>query len=229
MMRPMPFWDRWRAASSIVSPAPISSAVCSLRSVKICRARLTAAKATDTGLSPIAVSVRTCLAVLKACWNRRCQQFAGAPGFPGGLERAFHLAEDLRLAEHQRVQAAGDRQQVLDDLASCVRIQVRRDIFDRQAVEPGEPFAGQFLCIVFDIAVHLGAVAGRQDHPLADAGQIGQAAQRRDNDIGAERHPLADVYRRGGVVETDGEQGHSVQNNSILNWKFCDIKGLNAS
>ena len=34
-------------------------------SAKIWRARVTAAKATDTGLSPMAVSVRTCFAVLK--------------------------------------------------------------------------------------------------------------------------------------------------------------------
>jgi len=41
------------------------------RSEKIWRARLTAAKATDTGLEPIAVSVRTVLATEKVCWNSR--------------------------------------------------------------------------------------------------------------------------------------------------------------
>src|SRR5690606_40390718 len=59
------------STSAMVSPAPISSAVLALRSEKICRARLTAAKATETGLEPMAVSVRTCLAVLKVLWNRR--------------------------------------------------------------------------------------------------------------------------------------------------------------
>ena len=66
-MRPMPWLCRWRAASSIVSPAPINNAVLRLKSPKICLARLTAANATDTGLAPIAVSVRTCLATEKAC------------------------------------------------------------------------------------------------------------------------------------------------------------------
>jgi hypothetical protein len=42
-------------------------AVCLDRSLKICRARLTAAKATETGLLPMAVSVRTCLATEKVC------------------------------------------------------------------------------------------------------------------------------------------------------------------
>jgi hypothetical protein len=55
----------------VVSPAPISSAVLSPSSPKIWRARLTAANATDTGLDPISVSVRTCLATEKVCWNRR--------------------------------------------------------------------------------------------------------------------------------------------------------------
>ena len=69
MMRPMPCWDKCRAASSMVSPAPISKAVCSLSLSKICCASCTAAKATDTGLEPMAVSVRTFLAAVKVCWN----------------------------------------------------------------------------------------------------------------------------------------------------------------
>jgi hypothetical protein len=59
----------------MVSPAPIKSAVCWERSLKIWRARLTAAKATETGLLPIAVSVRTVLATEKACWKRRPSSF----------------------------------------------------------------------------------------------------------------------------------------------------------
>ncbi|MNW05454.1 hypothetical protein D3C71_2017040 [compost metagenome] len=55
----------------MVSPAPISNAWLRCRSLKICLARLTAANATDTGFSPIAVSVRTCLAALKVAWNKR--------------------------------------------------------------------------------------------------------------------------------------------------------------
>ncbi|MNO01630.1 hypothetical protein D3C81_2218270 [compost metagenome] len=55
----------------MVSPAPISSAWLRLRSLKICLARLTAAKATETGFSPIAVSVRMVFAALKVAWNSR--------------------------------------------------------------------------------------------------------------------------------------------------------------
>ncbi|MCY1287674.1 hypothetical protein D9M70_366740 [compost metagenome] len=70
-MRFTPCSCRWRATRVMVSPAPISSAWLRVRSAKICRARLTAAKATDTGFSPMAVSVRMVLAVLKVAWNSR--------------------------------------------------------------------------------------------------------------------------------------------------------------
>ncbi|MCY1178184.1 hypothetical protein D9M73_185240 [compost metagenome] len=70
-MRFTPCSCRWRATRVMVSPAPISRAWLRPRSAKICLARLTAANATETGFSPMAVSVRTCLAALKVAWNRR--------------------------------------------------------------------------------------------------------------------------------------------------------------
>ena len=60
-----PAWNKWRATNSMVSPAPTSSAVLSFISEKICCAIRTAAKATDTGFSPIEVSVRTRFAIEK--------------------------------------------------------------------------------------------------------------------------------------------------------------------
>ena len=55
----------------MVSPAPTSSTLVWERSEKIRRPRLTAAKATDTALAPISVSVRTRLATEKDFWNSR--------------------------------------------------------------------------------------------------------------------------------------------------------------
>ncbi len=54
--------ERWRATSSMVSPAPTSNTVTLESDSKICRARVQAAKATETALAPISVSVRTRLA-----------------------------------------------------------------------------------------------------------------------------------------------------------------------
>ena len=62
---------KWRAASSHISPAPISSTVLSSRVPKILRASSTAAKETETALLAISVSVRTRLATEKALCNRR--------------------------------------------------------------------------------------------------------------------------------------------------------------
>ena len=58
----MPLRFRCFATSSIVMPAPIRSAVCEPNPAKNWFARLTAAYATETGLLPISVSVRTFLA-----------------------------------------------------------------------------------------------------------------------------------------------------------------------
>ncbi len=71
IMRPI-FWAcRWRAVSSIISPAPTSSAVCRSKPAKMRRASWMPAEATETALAPIAVSLRTCLATENVVWNSR--------------------------------------------------------------------------------------------------------------------------------------------------------------
>ena len=79
---PTPLACKCCNASSMVSPAPISSAVCSFRSPNICRASDTAANATETGLAPTSVSVRTCLATLKADWKSRVRSRPTVPDSP---------------------------------------------------------------------------------------------------------------------------------------------------
>ena len=63
----------------MVSPAPISSTVESGRLAKEFCARRTAVDATDTGLTPIRVSVRARLATAKVCWNSRSRRLPKAP------------------------------------------------------------------------------------------------------------------------------------------------------
>ncbi|MNI56464.1 hypothetical protein D3C73_1114700 [compost metagenome] len=70
---------RWRAASSMVSPAPTSSTVESSRRANAFCARRTAAEATDTGLAPTWVSVRARLATENVCWNSRSRRWPSRP------------------------------------------------------------------------------------------------------------------------------------------------------
>ena len=69
------------------------------------------------------------------------EHLAAASGVARRLKGALDLTEDLRLAEYQGVEAAGDRQQVINHATSFERVQVGRDVLDRQSVEPGQPFA----------------------------------------------------------------------------------------
>ena len=62
----MPWPFRCVAVSSLVSPAPMISAVWSLNLPNTCSARSTPAELTLTGFSPMAVSVRTRLPTSRA-------------------------------------------------------------------------------------------------------------------------------------------------------------------
>ena len=66
-------------ASSVISPAPTSSALLSARLSKISDASSAATRATEIGRSAMRVSVRTRLAAAKACWNRRVNTPPQAP------------------------------------------------------------------------------------------------------------------------------------------------------
>ena len=79
IMRPIFCACRWRAVSSIISPAPTSSAVCRSKPENTRRASWMPAEATETALAPIAVSVRTRLATAKVDWNRRLSRAPEVP------------------------------------------------------------------------------------------------------------------------------------------------------
>jgi hypothetical protein len=111
---------RCRVTSSMVSPAPTSSALQSVRSVKMRRATSTAAKATDTGFSPIAVSVRTFLAMEKPRGNRRPELIADGARVAGDGEGGLQLAEDLRLAEDHGIEPAATLHDVPQRLLALV-------------------------------------------------------------------------------------------------------------
>ena len=83
----------------------------------------TAADATETALAPILVSVRTRLATENARLEQPVQHRSGRAGFLRDAVGVLQLAEDLRLAEHHRIEAGRDRERVRDGLVLDVVIQ----------------------------------------------------------------------------------------------------------
>ena len=150
----------------MVSPAPISSAWLRCRLLKICRARLTAAKATDTGFSPMAVSVRTVLAVLKVAGT--VVRAAGRYCRPRGrLRRQTSSAENLRLAQHQRVEPGGDAHHVTHSTVVDVHIGAGLEFVEAEAVIVGQPGQYRVGFQLILLQIELAAIAGRKNRGLA--------------------------------------------------------------
>ena len=78
------------------------------RSPNTCCARAAAAAGTEAGLSPIAVSTRARRPGVERLTEEAIEERAGR----ADLERVAHLAEDLALAGHERVEPGGDAEQV---------------------------------------------------------------------------------------------------------------------
>jgi hypothetical protein len=124
----------------------------------------------------------------------------------GRAHRLLHLPEDLRLAEHHRVESRCNAECVGHRFGLRERVQVRPQRIGRQAMRLLEPPRDARGLAAAEI--HLGAVARRQDRRLADRARAGHVAQRVGERVGRERDALAHVERRGGVAEADGMERH---------------------
>ncbi len=94
--------------SSIISPAPTNSTFSSARSSNSCAASRTVAAAMLIEWLPISVLLRTSLATANERWNIWCSVLPSVPARVGVAHRLLHLTEDLRLAEHHRIEPAGN-------------------------------------------------------------------------------------------------------------------------
>ena len=114
-------------------------------------------------------------------WRRRAGTGgrAGCPGVPARARRRpgfLHLAEDLRLAQHQRIQAGGDAEQVAHRIGVVVRVEIGVQVAG--IVRMGREPVGQRAAVVVGDGVELGAVAGGQQRDFAHRRQRAQRRQR---------------------------------------------------
>ena len=106
------------------------------------RASSTAADEIDTGLRPIAVSVRARLPSAQGLAERaRRARAATAPSSCAARERAPDLTEDLGLADDHRIDPRGDAEQMRDRGIVVIRVQLIAEVLRRDVTELGEEVA----------------------------------------------------------------------------------------
>jgi len=157
---------------------------------------------------------------------QRGAQGAGGVGLAHGL---LHLTQDLRLAQHHRIQPAGHAEGVARGMAAFVHIGVAQQLVVRHLAHLAQPVHGglvQVSCLACGAdqatqgAVQLGAVAGGQQGHLGTVGAMPwqpqmlvqilmQTLQRRGELIHRERKASAQVHGGGGVVQPQGQDAHS--------------------
>ena len=139
------------------------------------------------------------------------QRRAERAGAVGLAHRLLELAEDLRLAEHHRIEPARDAEGVARRRAAFEHVGVRaRSVGVATPPTPASQSTAGATCAASRADVELGAVAGRDDRDLADPLQATRASLQRGRELlGREREAAAQVERRGRVVEAEGDRRSS--------------------
>ena len=141
-------------------------------------------------------------------WNSRFSTGPTVVHVAGDGVRLLHLAEDLRLADDQRVEARGDAEQMPRGVEVRHVVDVRRDLAVIDAVELADEAhqVGPRRRHVVARDVELGAVARREHHRLARRSALGQRAQRAVDAARLKVDALAQLDRRGAVTDSDEEE-----------------------
>ena len=150
----------------------------------------------DLGIGPRTLGHREGL--LEQAVRALAEQAMVARGRPGVL----HLAEDLRFAQHHRVQPGGDPEQVAHSLGIGMLVQIALQV----AGPAAQPLV-QRLCRLGH-GVQFGAVAGGQQHRLGNLRGIAQRTERARQRLTGEGRALAQFHRCGLVIQSEHPQGH---------------------
>ena len=129
-----------------------------------------------------------------------------------GRVRLFHLPEDLRLADHERIEAGRHAEQMPRRLEVREVVGVRRHVGGHDLVvvaqEAEEVLPRRLGLLARD--VHLRAVARRHDDRLARGSAPRERAQRRLQIARLEIDALAQLHRRGAMTQSDEQQMHQL-------------------
>ncbi|ABA50496.1 hypothetical protein BURPS1710b_3601 [Burkholderia pseudomallei 1710b] len=132
-----------------------------------------------------------------------------------GAYRVLHLAEDLRFAEHHRIEPGRDAKRVAHRLGLRQRVHVRRELVGGNPVVVGHPAdRGVARGAIVGRAIQFSAIAGRQDRRFGCVRRRmaeEDALERRQCGLDLferKRHAFAQGDRRSVVVDSDREELH---------------------
>ncbi len=133
---------------------------------------------------------------------------AERPGLAGDAPGVLDLTEDLRFAQHHRVETGRDPHRVARRRLVAVDVARALQAWRLDAVIGAEPVCQVPRFPLRCPAVELGAVARGQDGRLRQLGRAAELAQRLGELLRRESHPLAELHGRGEMVEAVREQAH---------------------
>ena len=148
--------------------------------------------------------------VRRAWRNSRSSVDADSAAVDGRLPRRPHLAEDLALAEDERVESGGDLEEVGRRGVVVEGEEVGMQLVERHAGEGGEELGDVGVRPVEALGdeVHLGAPTRRQHGDLADRVALGERGDRLGDVVGSDGQPFEHGERRGAMVHTDDDDRH---------------------
>lgn len=122
------------------------------------------------------------------------QQRANGSGLTRHGVGGFHLPEDLRFAQHQRVQPRGDTHHVTNGRIVFVHIGTGAQVFEAQMVVLGQPAQHDIRRKVILFYIEFTAIAGGEDRSFAAVGEAAELLQGLNQLLRGKGHALADVY-----------------------------------
>ena len=122
------------------------------------------------------------------------EQRADGAGLAGHGVGRFHLAENLRFAQHQRIEPRGDPHHVTNCRIIFVHISARAQLIEAQMVIIGQPAQHDVSRKVILFYIKLAAIAGGEDRSFAAVGESAELLQGLHQLLRGKGHALADVY-----------------------------------